>query len=64
MSADGMGGSSSGRESGAGTWRIISRGGRVMLLLSGSDGTREEFALTRNGTQTFLNGVRAFVTTP
>jgi hypothetical protein len=64
MSADGMGGSSSGRESGAGTWRIISRGDRVMLLLSGSDGRREEFALTRNGTQTFLNGVRAFVTTP
>lgn len=64
MSVEGMGGSSSGRESAAGTWRIGSRGARAILMLTGSDGRREEFALTRNGTQTFLNGTRAFVTTP
>lgn len=64
MSVDGMGGSSAGRESAAGSWRIMSRGGRAILSLTGSDGNREEFTLTRNGTQTFLNGTRAFVTTP
>ncbi len=64
ISVDGMGGNSSGRKSTTGSWRITSRGGRAMLSLTSSDGTREEFALTRNGTQTFLNGTRAFVTTP
>ena len=64
MSVDGMGGSSSGRESAEGTWRIVTRGGRAILALNGSTGTREEFTLTRNGTQTMLNGTRAFVTTP
>jgi hypothetical protein len=64
ISVDGLGGSSSGRQSTTGSWRIVSRGGRSILALTGSDGTREEFALTRNGTQTFLNGTRVFVTAP
>jgi hypothetical protein len=64
ISVDGLGGSSSGRQSTTGSWRIVSRGGRSILALTGSDGTREEFALTRNGTQTFLNGTRVFVTSP
>ncbi len=64
ISVDGLGGSSSGRQATTGSWRIVSRGGRSILALTGRDGTREEFALTRNGTQTLLNGTRVFVTTP
>jgi hypothetical protein len=64
ISVEGLGGSSVGRHSATGSWRIALRGGRATLELRGSDGTREQFVLTRNGTQTFLNGTRAFVTTP
>lgn len=64
ISVDGMGGSSSGRNAAQGTWRISSRGGSTSLALTASDGKRESFVLSRRGTQTFLNGTRAFVTTP
>jgi hypothetical protein len=64
ISVEGLGGSSVGRNTATGSWRIALRGGRATLELIGSDGSRDQFVLSRNGTQTFLNGTRAFVTTP
>ncbi|MDZ7631080.1 MAG: hypothetical protein U5K74_06970 [Gemmatimonadaceae bacterium] len=65
ISVEGMGGSSSGRDAAEGTWRIFTRGGAtVVLALTSADGRQQEFVLTRRGTQTFLNGTRAFVTEP
>ncbi len=64
ISVDGMSGGSSGQDAASGSWRIASRNGRVVLSLTGSTGRRQEMVLTRSGTQTFLNGTRAFVTPP
>lgn len=61
---DWMSGGSSGQEADSGRWRILSRNGRAVLSLTDRTGGRREMELTRNGSQTFLNGTRAFVTAP
>ncbi len=61
---DGMGGDSSGRDAAEGRWRIVGHGGSAVLELVSSEGNRQEVALAREGTQTFLGGKRAFVTDP
>jgi len=63
--APGGGNASLGRRAnGQGRWRIVSRGGVAVLELKFSTGEQQEFNLTANGTQTFMNGKRTYVTSP
>jgi len=64
ISVDGMGGSSSGRDAEEGRWRIVGRGGSAVLELVSSAGNRQDTVLSTDGTQTFLDGERAYVTDP
>jgi len=64
INVDGLGQSSSGRDAAEGRWRIVSRGGSAVLELVSSAGNRQDVALSRDGTQTFLGGERAYVTDP
>jgi hypothetical protein len=49
---------------GDGRWRIVSRGGGAVLELKFSNGEQREYNLTANGSQTFMNGRRTYVTDP
>ena len=49
---------------GEGRWRILSRSGAAILELKFSSGEQQEFNLTANGSQTFMNGKRTYVTDP
>jgi hypothetical protein len=63
--APGGGNASIGRRAnGQGRWRIVSRGGGAVLELKFSSGEQQEFNLTANGSQTFMNGRRTYVTHP
>jgi hypothetical protein len=63
--APGGGNASVGRTAGGeGRWRIVSRGGSAILELKFTNGEQREFELTANGTQTFMNGKRTYVTDP
>jgi hypothetical protein len=63
--APGGGNASVGRTSnGQGRWRIVSRGAGAVLELRFSSGEQREYNLTANGSQTFMNGKRTYVTDP
>jgi hypothetical protein len=49
---------------GQGRWRVVSRGGGAVLELKFSSGEQREYSLTANGSQTFMNGRRTYVTDP
>jgi hypothetical protein len=61
---EGATGSSAGQEESAGKWRIFARAGQPMLELTPSTGKPVQFVLASQGSKTFLNGNRVFVTEP
>ncbi len=55
-------GSSHSRAGGAGTWSIRSQGGQPTIHFAFNDGNQRTFQLSRQGSKTFLDNTRYFVT--
>ena len=60
-SGGGFGSVGSGPQRQSGTWKVIDQAGQSHLVLEHAGSGRESFKLSRQGTQTFLDGRRWFV---
>jgi hypothetical protein len=60
-SGGGFGSVNTGPQNQSGAWKVIDQAGQSHLVLEHTGGGRETFALSRQGSQTFLNGRRWFV---
>lgn len=47
---------------GIGQWKLQSQGGKALIVFNFNDGNSQSYALTLNGTKTYLNDTRYFVT--